>query len=81
MYEFFFKIEEFEVKIFHIFLIQGLSDDLTRYTVLQQLQFLFEGLNTFQPTSPHFSPHSNGFLQHCMMPSTALCYDDCVSFL
>lgn len=63
----YFKIEEFEVNIFHIFPIQGLSD-LTRYVLQQahQMQLLFEGLNTFQLASlPFLSPFKWIFTTLC----------------
>lgn len=57
-------------------------DDAKASTSNAILSFPLEGLNTFfSSPQPSKSTSRNGFLQHCMMPSTALCYDDSFPFL
>lgn len=56
-------------------------DDAKASTSNAILSFPLEGLNTFfSSPQPSKSTSRNGFLQHCMMPSTALCYDDSFPF-
>lgn len=65
-------------RIFHMLRSRVVRLNSTRYSILKTSTVECNFFSSFEHLFP---PPLNGFLLHCMMPSTALCYDDCIPLI